>query len=113
MGIGWYSMMHLLAALSYRKQNPDDFVDDYYSRHKYALCYDFSVSPINGQDMWHEVQTDELQPLVYKNGLGRLRNVRNREYGEDGSRKRRPNVAYKCKRFDKFGHNAMSCKSQT
>ncbi|KAI5442352.1 hypothetical protein KIW84_011430 [Lathyrus oleraceus] len=40
-------------------------------------------------DMWPEVQADEIQPPVYKNGLGRPRKVRIRECGEDGSMRRR------------------------
>lgn len=57
--------------------------------------------------------TDELLPTVYKNGPGRSRKVRIRECGEDDARKRIPNVAYKCTKCDKFGHNALSCKSLT
>ncbi|KAI5395791.1 hypothetical protein KIW84_062102 [Lathyrus oleraceus] len=96
-----------------RKQNPNDFVDECYTREKYALCYRFSVSPINGQAMSPEVQTDELQPPVYKNGPGRSRKVRIRECGEYGARRRRPGIAYKFTKCDKFGHNALSCKSLT
>ncbi|KAI5427002.1 hypothetical protein KIW84_032432 [Lathyrus oleraceus] len=80
----------VLVALSYRKQNPNDFVNECYTREKYAFCYRYFVSPINGQDMWPEVQTDDLQPLVYKNGLGRSRKVRIRECGEDGAKRRIP-----------------------
>ncbi|KAI5435767.1 hypothetical protein KIW84_022261 [Lathyrus oleraceus] len=86
--------------------DPNDF-------EKYALCFGFSVSPINGQDMWPKVQTDEQQPHVYNNGPRRPMNVRIREYGEDGARRRRPDVAYKCTKCDKLVHNALSCKSFT
>lgn len=63
------------------------FVDACYSREKYALCYAFSVSPINGQEMWHEVQSEELLPPMYKKGPGRSRKLRIRDCGEDGSRR--------------------------
>ncbi|KAI5438926.1 hypothetical protein KIW84_024594 [Lathyrus oleraceus] len=104
---------HVVAALSYKKQNPDDFVDVCYIREKYALCYGFSVSPINGQKMWLEVQTDKLLLPVYKNGSGRQGKGRIRECGEDGVRRRRLGVAYICTNCDKFGHNALSCKRFT
>ncbi|CAK8531341.1 unnamed protein product [Lathyrus sativus] len=104
---------HVVAVLSYRKQNHDDFVDECYTREKYAIFYGFSVTLINGQEMWSEVQTNELLPPVYKNGPGRSRKVRIKECGKDGSRRRRPGVAYKCSKCDKFGHNALSCKSLT
>ncbi|XP_039682969.1 uncharacterized protein [Medicago truncatula] len=47
---------HVVAALGKRKQRPEMFVDDYYSRSKYAMCYSFAISPINGMDMWPEVE---------------------------------------------------------
>lgn len=63
--------------------------------------------------MWPEVQTDELQPLVYKNGPGRSRKVRIRECDEDCAKRRIPGVAYKCTKCGNFGHNVFSCKSLT
>ncbi|KAI5413641.1 hypothetical protein KIW84_057988 [Lathyrus oleraceus] len=104
---------HAVAALSYRKQNPDEFVDACYTREKFALCYGFSVSPINGQDMWPEVEMEPPLPPAYKNGPGRPKKIRIRESGEDGARKRRSGVAYKCTKCDNFGHNAMTCKATT
>ncbi|KAI5437350.1 hypothetical protein KIW84_023457 [Lathyrus oleraceus] len=104
---------HAVAALSYRKQNLDEFVDACYTREKFALCYGFSVSPINGQDMWPEVEMEPPLPPAYKNGPGRPKKIRIRESGEDGARKRRSGVAYKCTKCDNFGHNAMTCKATT
>ncbi|KAI5404378.1 hypothetical protein KIW84_051514 [Lathyrus oleraceus] len=46
---------HVVAALGFRNQCPEDFVDDYYSKDTYEKCYDYNVGPINGQDMWQEV----------------------------------------------------------
>ncbi|XP_058742157.1 uncharacterized protein LOC131614611 [Vicia villosa] len=113
-GIWWeFLCRHVVVALSYRKQSHDDFVDECYTREKYAICYGFSVSPINGQDMWPKVEMNELPPLAYKQGPGRPRKVRIRESGEEGARKRRPGVAYKCTKCDQFGRNALTCKSLT
>ncbi|XP_058746525.1 uncharacterized protein LOC131619449 [Vicia villosa] len=102
---------HAVAALGFRQQNPEDFMDECYSRERYKLCYSFAVSPINGQDMWHEVESDELLPPMFKKGPGRPRKLRIRETGEDGARRRLPGVSYRCTTCDKFGHNAQSCKS--
>lgn len=60
--------------------------------------------------MWPEVETDELLPPIDKNDPERPRKVRIREFGEDDARRRRLDVAYKCTKCDKFGHNALSCK---
>ena len=88
------------------------FVDECYSREKYALCYAFAVSPINGQEMWHEVQSEELLPPMYKKGPDRPRKLRIRECGEDDSRRGLFGVSYRCTKCDKFGHNVQSCKSK-
>lgn len=102
---------HAVSALGKRKQRPEMFVDDYYSRTKYALCYSFAISPINGMDMWPEVEAPELLPPNYKNGPGRPRKLRIREFDENGSRMRRQGVAYRCTKCDQFGHNQRRCKS--
>jgi hypothetical protein len=78
------------------------------TRSKYAMCYSFAISLINGIDMWPEVEAPELLPPNYKNGPGRLWI---REFDENGARMRRQGVAYRCTKCDKFGHNQRRCKS--
>ncbi|XP_058764228.1 uncharacterized protein LOC131637635 [Vicia villosa] len=63
--------------------------------------------------MWPEPEIEDMLPLAYKQGPGRPRKVRIRESGEEGARKRRTGVAYKCTKCDQFGHNALTCKSPT
>ncbi|XP_058759549.1 uncharacterized protein LOC131632841 [Vicia villosa] len=104
---------HVVAALRYRKRSPEDFVDEFYTRDKFALCYGFSISHINGQDMWPEVEMEQVLLPSYKKGPGRPRKVRIRELGEEGARQRRHKIEYKCTKCDKFGHNALTCKSLT
>ncbi|XP_058749183.1 uncharacterized protein LOC131622170 [Vicia villosa] len=105
---------HAIAALSFRQQNPEDFVDSCYHRDKYAICYSFAISPINGEEMWPEVEADPIMPPMYKRGPGRPKKLRIRECGEEGARRRRlPGVSYRCTICDKFGHNAQTCKSTT
>src|SRR4051812_7978576 len=74
---------YAVAALGFKNQRPEDFVDDYYSKVAYAKCYNYSVSPINGQDMWPEVDMEEMLPPSYKRGPGRPKKLRRREPGED------------------------------
>ena len=56
---------------------------------------------------------EQVLPPSYKKGPGRPRKVRIRELGEEGARRRRHGVAYKYIKCDKFGHNALTCKSLT
>ncbi|XP_058777048.1 uncharacterized protein LOC131651395 [Vicia villosa] len=103
---------HVVAALGFRQQNPEDFVHEYYTRDRYTMCYGFSISPINGTDMWPEVESEELLPPNYKKGPGRPRKLRIRESGEEGARRRLPGVSYRCTKCDKVGHNVKTCKSK-
>jgi hypothetical protein len=108
---------HAVVALGYRKQKPIDFVDHYYTKEKYALCYGFGVSPINGMDMWPEPENaeekEEILPPMYKTGPGRPKKLRIREFDEAGCRKRKRGVIYKCTKCGDFRHNRSTCKSKT
>jgi hypothetical protein len=90
-------------------------MDNCYSREKYAACYGFGISPINGTNMWlnpPEGVDQVILPPLYKNGPGRPRKLRIRGTDEEGSRKRRKGVIYHCTTCNSTGHNAGSCKSK-
>ncbi|GAU39689.1 hypothetical protein TSUD_321030 [Trifolium subterraneum] len=103
---------HVVTAISYQGNDPLDYVDDCYSREKYAACYGFAISAINGVDMWPKppdgVEENILPPL-YKKGPGRPRKLRIREFDEAGVRKPRKGK-YHCTTCGHPGHNAGSCK---
>jgi hypothetical protein len=102
---------HAIAALGVGSQDPIEFMDKCYSRNKYELCYGFSVTPINGSEMWPKPpdNVDEvILPPLYKNGPGRPRKLRIRG---SGARKRRRGQ-HLCTKCNLGGHNASSCKSK-
>ncbi|KAI5386016.1 hypothetical protein KIW84_072549 [Lathyrus oleraceus] len=70
-------------ALSFRNQSRKDFINDHCSKDTYEKCYGYNVSPINGQDMWPEVDMEEMLPPPYKRGPGRPKKLRRREPDED------------------------------
>ncbi|KAI5401015.1 hypothetical protein KIW84_065742 [Lathyrus oleraceus] len=70
-------------AWCFRNQSPEDFVDDYYSKDTYEKCYGYNISPINGQDMWSEVDMEEMLPPSYKRGPRRPKKLRRMEPDED------------------------------
>jgi hypothetical protein len=106
---------HAIAALGYRKQDPVEFVHNCYSKEKYAQCYGYGISAINGVDMWPkpaEGVDDTILPPLYKNGPGRPRKLRIRGTDEDGAGKRKRVAAYTCTRCSLPGHNSLTCKSK-
>ncbi|KAI5401119.1 hypothetical protein KIW84_065818 [Lathyrus oleraceus] len=74
---------HAVVALGFRNQFPKDFVYDYYSKDTYEKCYGYNISPINGLDMWPEVDMEKMLPPSYKRGPGRPKKLRRREPDED------------------------------
>lgn len=102
---------HVVVALGYRQQKPEDLVDDYYSKVKYIECYDNNVSPINGEDMWLEVEVEEIIPPAYKRGPDRPKKLKRREPYEDPN-KGRTTTYYRCTKCGKNGHNRRNCLSQ-
>lgn len=73
---------HACAAIAYREQNPEDFVDTCYTRYSYELAYGNGISAINGEDMWPVVEVEDLLPPLYKKGPGRPKKLRRRQPDE-------------------------------
>ncbi|KAI5420213.1 hypothetical protein KIW84_044123 [Lathyrus oleraceus] len=107
----WIPNRHALAALGFRNQCPKDYVDDHYSKETYVTCYGYNISPINGQDMWPEVNMEEMLPPSYKRGLGRTKKLRRRKPDEDHN-KGRTQTSYYFIRCGIHGDNARSYTSQ-
>ncbi|WJX90243.1 hypothetical protein P8452_72160 [Trifolium repens] len=104
---------HAVCAINYQGKDPADFVDDCYSREKYAACYGYAISAINGVDMWPKppdgVVEEKILPPLYKRGPGRPKKLRIREFDEDGVRKPRKGK-YHCTTCGESDHNTGSCK---
>ena len=98
---------HAVAAIQFKNFKVVDYVNKYYSREIYGVCYGHKVVSINGMDIW----PDDIQPLKYKKGLSRPKKLRRREPDEDPNRTRltRDPVAYKGTRCRAIGHNSRRC----
>ena len=99
-----------MAAIQFKNFKVMDYVNNYYSRDTYGVCYDHKVASINGIDMWLVIEFDEIQPPKYKKGPGRPKKLR-REPGEDPSRTRlrEDPTLYKCIRYRATSYNTRRC----
>lgn len=79
----------------------------------YVLCNSFAIGLINGMDIWHEVDADDLHSSLYKKGSVRPKKLIFMGLCEGGSRLRRVGMTYKCTKCDKMGHNSRRCKETT
>lgn len=89
---------HVVATLGFRNQYPEDLVDNYYSKYTYDKGYGYNVSHINGQDIWSEVDMEEMFPSSHKRGPGRPKKLRRREPDEYPN-KVRTRTSYCCTRY--------------
>jgi len=105
---------HAICVMGRSALIPENLVDDYYSRATYERCYSYSVSAINGQDMWPVVDAEEMLPPTYKKGPGRPKKLRRREPDELEPKHHKRQVSkYRCTKCGEFGHNRRCCKSTT
>ncbi|WVZ23674.1 hypothetical protein V8G54_002218 [Vigna mungo] len=103
---------HAIAAITYKVQNPEDYVHVYYKKPAYVTCYAPEIVPINGQQMWPTSENiPSLLPLIYKTPPGRPKKLRKREADEPVSHtklsKKHAIMKSSCK---EFGHNVRSCR---
>ena len=63
-----------MAAIQFKNFKVVDYVNNYYSRDTYGVCYGHKVTSINDMDMWPTTEFDEIQPPKYKKGPGRPKN---------------------------------------
>ncbi|XP_017423485.1 uncharacterized protein LOC108332682 [Vigna angularis] len=64
---------HVVAAIHYKLENPEDYVHHYYKKHAYETCYGPQIIPINGQQLWPTSDSTTLLPPIYKTPPGGLK----------------------------------------
>ena len=91
---------------SMRNRNVEDYIDDYYSVHKFKKAYEHVIAPMNGRDQWPEVDMGlKLWPPRLKRAAGRPRTRRMKGAEEGGMTTRQR----QCKRCGQFGHMMKTC----
>ncbi|WVZ07385.1 hypothetical protein V8G54_020731 [Vigna mungo] len=104
---------HVIAAINYKVQNPEDYVHVYYKKPAYVTCYAPEIVPINGQQMWPTSEnTPLLLPPIYKTPPGRPKKLRRREADEPvrHTKLSKKQAIMKCSSCKEYGHNVRSCR---
>ncbi|KAL8149177.1 hypothetical protein AgCh_006260 [Apium graveolens] len=121
---------HAVVAIYDSRQQPLDFVSEYYKRDKYLKTYKYSLGALRGQDYWKIYSNDEMLPPDIPAKLrGRLKKLRRREGWEGRSRSRssQPALAQQgsniqrfnsrrimhCNICGKTGHRKNKCTQQS
>ncbi|XP_014506267.1 uncharacterized protein LOC106766018 [Vigna radiata var. radiata] len=103
---------HVVAAIHYKSENPENYVHPYYKKDAYRTCYAPTISPINGQQLWPTSDSPQLLPPIYKTPPGRPTKLRRREADEyvTHGKLSKTNTAIRCSNCNAFGHNLRTCK---
>lgn len=98
---------HAVAALQWVKKSPETYIHKCYTRETYERCYQYTISPLNGPDMWSKLDNEELLPPKYKRLPGRPKKLRRREPEEVRPRTRlsKRGVVMVCQKCKQPGHN--------
>ena len=73
---------HAIAAINFKREKPEDYVDAYYSKARYLELYSHLVMSMNGMSMWEETDKPPILPPTYTRQPGRPRKKRNKEAAE-------------------------------
>ncbi|KAF2324187.1 hypothetical protein GH714_009601 [Hevea brasiliensis] len=102
---------HALTNIHFMKHNPVDYVDPYYSKIQYLVIYQNALEPLNGLEMWPEVDGLAILPPQHKNMPGRQKRNRKKDASEDpkNDKMSRKGMEMHCQHCMQLGHNKRAC----
>ncbi|WOL11106.1 transcription factor interactor and regulator CCHC(Zn) family [Canna indica] len=103
---------HVISCIIWLKEDPDQYVDNYYKREAYMKTYEFLLEPLTGKDTWPEVGGPFVLPPRVKKMSGRPKKKRRREINEDNSSTSilsRRGTIITCHMCHQVGHNRRCC----
>ena len=105
---------HGFACLVKRRENPDKFVHDYYTKATYIEAYKDNIKPMPGMEQWDRSALPQPLPPPLRKMPGRpSKKKRKRAVGEDGEEKyvRRTKRQNCCSNCGQPGHYKTKCKN--
>lgn len=80
--VGGIPCKHAMAAIRNKRANPEDYVDSYFLKQTYLMCYGDMIHPVPHESEWPNVTYDPIGPPEVKRGIGRPKKTRCKEPGE-------------------------------
>ncbi|XP_078444851.1 uncharacterized protein LOC144713990 [Wolffia australiana] len=103
---------HAIACIHWNKEDPADYVVDWLKRDAYELAYSHGIAPMNGKNMWVEVEGNYVFPPLVKRTPGRPKQRRRVDISEKELKGRnfgKKGVPMKCSLCQQVGHNRKTC----
>ncbi|KAI3765597.1 hypothetical protein L2E82_15635 [Cichorium intybus] len=109
-----YPCVHGVACILYLNMDCQDFVSQWFTTNMFLKSYQYNIMPLNGSDMWPQV--DYIKPLPPKKrrlpGRPTVKRRRDQEEREDKGRKHKvtkTGAVLRCSICKERGHNKVRC----
>ena len=106
--------VHAMAAIANMNQDAEAFVSSSFTKEAFLRCYQYSINPVNGSDMWPDVPYDKPLPPKRRRLPGRPTVKRRRDAGEremSSHTVTKRGTQIRCSICKVTGHNKKSCQS--
>ncbi|KAF8398461.1 hypothetical protein HHK36_017389 [Tetracentron sinense] len=101
---------HAMAALRYKRLEPEEFVDAYFTKEVYLKTYSHLIHPIPDESMWPALDLESINPPSLHRRPGRPKKNRRREADESAPGSSRRSGLVRCQRCKQYGHNKRTCQ---
>ncbi|XP_028771738.1 uncharacterized protein LOC114728961 [Neltuma alba] len=93
---------HAVICIYEKREDPHTYVNEYLTLNKYEECYAPIIQPINGEELWEQIESEPIDPPTFHKRPGRPKKRRKREKDEPQPphKIRRQNTSIKCKACD-------------
>nr|XP_051229278.1 uncharacterized protein LOC127347092 [Lolium perenne] len=101
---------HAISAIYKSRQQPEDFVHDFFKKPMYLEAYNPVIYPVPSEDQWRKTDTVDIDPPVFKIEKGRHQTKRRKGKFEVPEPKETSRMAtITCSNCNLLGHRYTSC----
>jgi SWIM zinc finger len=104
---------HACASILYHRHNPEDYVDECYSKEAYLRVYAIPISSMPGPEEWPKATGEPIKPPMYRKQPGRPKKHSRRKEPEEIAKKNKiskEGTKVRCGNCRELGHNSKKCK---
>ena len=103
---------HAVACILWARQDPANFVSDYFKKDVYKRAYIRGIPPMNGRNLWTQVEVGNVFPPLVRRQPGRPKQKRRVDSGErhlTSPSLSRKGMQMTCSMCHQVGHNKKTC----
>ncbi|KAK4857803.1 hypothetical protein QYF36_006500 [Acer negundo] len=103
--------MHVMACITKKRDNVEDYIDDYLKKPAYLRTYCNNFPVIPDENLWLNGNFKTVLPPIRKRGVGMPK--LSRKKGSNEPNKVQRSVGFRCGTCKEVGHNYRTCKNKS